>query len=139
MRIFRPGEKDDAREELSRFFKAYEGQWAPRGMHTYEPREAQNLFRYLIDDMLETGLIHFSVLKCGDDPIHWHYGFLHDSRLHWYKPTYSVAWANYSPGKVHVAYLIENLYKRGFGISISFLVVSFTSTTGRQRTRSSIG
>jgi CelD/BcsL family acetyltransferase involved in cellulose biosynthesis len=107
MRIFRRDEKEDAQEELSRFFKAYESQWKPKGTHTYEPREAQNLFRYLINDMLETGLIHFSVLKCGDNSIHWHYGFLHNNRLYYYKPTYDVSWSNYSPGKVHVAYLIE--------------------------------
>jgi hypothetical protein len=107
MRIFRRDEKEDAQDELSKFFKAYDCQWQPKGTHSYEKKEAQNLFRYLINDMLETGLIHFSVLKCGDDSIHWHYGFLHNNRLHWYKPTYDVSWSNYSPGKVHVAYLIE--------------------------------
>jgi CelD/BcsL family acetyltransferase involved in cellulose biosynthesis len=111
MRIFRHGENEDAQEELSSFFKAHECQWAPKGSHSYETKEAQNLFRYLINDMLETGLIHFSVLKCGGDSIHWHYGFLHNNRLYYYRPTYNVSWSNYSPGKVHVAYLIEECIK----------------------------
>jgi len=111
MRTFNYDEKENAQEELSMFFKAYECQWKPKGAHAYERKEAQNLFRYLINDMLETGLIHFSVLKCGDNSIHWHYGFLHNNRLHYYMPTYNVSWNNYSPGKVHVAYLIEECIK----------------------------
>lgn len=113
MRIFRPIEKEDAQEELSRFFKAYECQWNPEEKHKDELKETQKFLGYLIDDILETGLIHFSVLKCGGDSIHWHYGFLHNNRLHYYKPTYDVSWSNYSPGKVHVAYLIEHCIKNG--------------------------
>lgn len=108
MRTFRPDEKEDAQEELSRFFKAYDREWRPRGPNMYETKESQNFFRYLINDMLESGFIHFSVLECNEDPIHWHFGFLHNSRLHYYKPTYDVSWSNYSPGKVHVAYLIKD-------------------------------
>ncbi len=110
MRIFQRDEKEDAKEELSCFLKHMNVNGGLKG-NNYELKETHNFFRFLIDDMLETGLIHFSVLKCGDDPIHWHYGFLHNNRLHYYKPTYDVSWSNYSPGKVHVAYLIEECIK----------------------------
>jgi len=102
MHIFLPDEKQAALDELPRFIKTWERQWGNTWMAGMEA-----FYRYLIDDMLETGLIHFSILKCGDEPIHWHFGFLHDNRLHWFKPTYNVSWKNYSPGKVHIAYLIE--------------------------------
>ena len=111
MHIFRRDEQEEAQQELPKFFKAYECQWAPQGRRADVVKETHKFFRYLINDMLETGLIHFSVLRCGDNPIHWHYGFLHNNRLHYYSPTYDVSWSNYSPGKVHVAYLIEECIK----------------------------
>jgi CelD/BcsL family acetyltransferase involved in cellulose biosynthesis len=113
MRVFRGDEKEAAKEELCKFFEAYERQWGQKGSHISEIKESQNLFNHLIDDMLATGLIHFSALKCGDVSIHWHYGFLHKNRFHWYKPGYDVAWSKYSPGKVHVAYLIDECVRNG--------------------------
>ncbi|OGU10954.1 MAG: hypothetical protein A2075_04005 [Geobacteraceae bacterium GWC2_58_44] len=113
MRIFRSDEKEAAKDELSRFFKAYECQWLQKGSPISEIDQAQSLLSHLIDDMSDTGMIHFSALKCGAASIHWHYGFLHNSRFHWYKPGYDVSWSKYSPGKVHVAYLIEECIRNG--------------------------
>lgn len=107
MRVFLANEKRDAREELTKLFEAWERQWERK----WPEKGAQDFYYHLIDDMLETGFIHFSVLKCGDEPIHWHFGFLYDSRLHWFKTTLNVTWKNYSPGKVHVALLIEECIK----------------------------
>lgn len=106
MRIFLPDEKREAQQELTRFLEAWERQWSSKALRT-----AEGFYRHLVESMLKTGLIHFSVLKCGDDPLHWHFGFLHGNRLHWFKPTFNLDWRNYSPGKVHIAYLIEECIK----------------------------
>lgn len=104
-------ERESALEELKRFFSAYAKEWTPRGNNAYATEQEQLFLRNIVNDMLKTQLLHFSVLYCGEDPINWHLGFLHNGRFYYYKPTYDIAWHNFSPGKIHVALLIEECIK----------------------------
>ncbi len=42
------------------------------------------------------------------EPLAWHFGFLHQNVLHWYKPTYRKEYANLSPAKFCLQKVFEN-------------------------------
>ena len=51
--------------------------------------------------------LHLSALRCGDTNVSYGLGFFSDKWLQWYRPTYKIAYHNLSPGKVHIALLLE--------------------------------
>jgi hypothetical protein len=57
--------------------------------------------------------MHVSTLVFRGQPIHWHFGLRHGRRFYWYKMAYDAAFAAYSPGKVHVALLLEECMRDG--------------------------
>ncbi len=107
LRRFDPGELPVAEDALRCFFLAYDEQWAPKGPHAYETPVGRSFLEGVLRDLLPTGLLHFSVLYCGDTPIHWHLGFVFRGRFYFYKLAGDRQWSNFSPGKVHTALLIE--------------------------------
>jgi CelD/BcsL family acetyltransferase involved in cellulose biosynthesis len=52
---------------------------------------------------LPLDLLHYSELRLNEQPLSCHFGFRDDGGLLWYKPTYDIAWANFAPGKLHIA------------------------------------
>jgi CelD/BcsL family acetyltransferase involved in cellulose biosynthesis len=113
IRVFGCDEVGPALLELRRFFRAYDHQWAPHGDHMFQTALGRSFLAGLLRDLLPTGFLHFSVLMCHERPIHWHMGFLFRNRLYFYKLTYDRQWANYSPGKVHIALLIDECIRKG--------------------------
>jgi CelD/BcsL family acetyltransferase involved in cellulose biosynthesis len=53
------------------------------------------------------------VVEFNDHPIAFHYGFLYNSRLIWYKPSFDINYSKCSPGKVLIKYLIEYAINNG--------------------------
>jgi CelD/BcsL family acetyltransferase involved in cellulose biosynthesis len=102
-----------AEDALQHFFVAYDEQWAPKGPHAFETPLGRSFLEGLLRDLLPTGMLHFSVLYCGVTPIHWHLGFVFRDRLYFYKLAGDRQWSNYSPGKVHTAFLIEHCINSG--------------------------
>jgi CelD/BcsL family acetyltransferase involved in cellulose biosynthesis len=43
----------------------------------------------------------------------YHFGFVCNGYILWYKPTFDVALQNYSPSKIHIAMLIEDAISKG--------------------------
>lgn len=113
VRRFEIDEIEEAENALRRFFIAYDGQWAPKGLHAFESPLGRSFLEGVLRDLLPTGLLHFSVLYCGDTPIHWHLGFVFRDRFYFYKLASDQQWSNYSPGKVHTAFLIEYCIDNG--------------------------
>jgi CelD/BcsL family acetyltransferase involved in cellulose biosynthesis len=105
-RVFGPSEVPQARECLPRFRLAHEAKW-PLAYR------APGFFERLVGDLLPLGLLHFSTLEAGGQPISWHLGFLHRACLYWYVPVYDAAWERFSPGQIHLAALVEEAVKRG--------------------------
>jgi CelD/BcsL family acetyltransferase involved in cellulose biosynthesis len=113
LRLFRRDEQAAARQELTRFFGAYEREWSSRGPSMFSSPLARGFLEGLLEDLLHTGWLHFSVLTCGSCPIHWHFGYLWRERLYWTKVAYNPQWANFSPGKVHIAMLLDLCLQTG--------------------------
>jgi hypothetical protein len=111
LKVFTPNEQDEALVELTRFFVAYDRQWAPHGPHMFQTASGRLFLEQILLHFLPTTWLHFSVLRCGIHSIHWHIGFLFKGRLYWYKLAYDHSWKTYSPGKVHLALLIEACIK----------------------------
>lgn len=113
VRLFGPSEMAPAEEALLQYFQAYDEQWSPKGSHAFETALGRSFLEGVMRDLLPTGLMHFSVLYCGATPVHWHLGFLFRNRFYFYKPARNSDWSNYSPGRVHIALLIEGCIRTG--------------------------
>ncbi|MBI4667951.1 MAG: GNAT family N-acetyltransferase [Elusimicrobia bacterium] len=94
---------------LPDFFAALKARWAGQGFSATRALSLRHrrLFAELTRTMAPLGQIHFSVLKLNNDPISYHFGFFANGVLYWYRPTYEIKYQNYSPGKVHIAMLLE--------------------------------
>ena len=101
------GDANEARRELTTYLDVHTDSWAQRGFRERARNVAlRDFFAALIDELWETGVVHFSRLEVDGEPISFHFGFLCGGRFYWYKPAYVQSYANYSPGKVHIAKLL---------------------------------
>jgi hypothetical protein len=99
----------EAMGELPFFLRFHSERWtgsykAP-GFHA-------NLLKY----GLQSGTVHFSVLKCSSDKISWHLGFTHNNTYYYYMPVINPLFEKYSPGKIHLLKLIEYSILNGFTV-----------------------
>jgi CelD/BcsL family acetyltransferase involved in cellulose biosynthesis len=60
-------------------------------------------YQEVLERLLPKGYVHLTVLRVGGRPAAWHFGFLLNGALHWYKPTYASWAAKLSPGKLLLA------------------------------------
>ncbi len=91
---------DQAFEELKIHLEHHSIQW-PGVPH------AAGWHERLIKELLPTGMVDFTVLRCGDEVISRHLGFSDSDSYYYYMPTYNSKWYNFSPGKIHLARLVE--------------------------------
>ncbi|MDA2909559.1 GNAT family N-acetyltransferase [Nitrospiraceae bacterium AH_259_D15_M11_P09] len=102
----------DSREALAHlpgFVTAVETRWAGKRIR---PRRVlseghQHFFRKLITAEEFSPNLHFSVLRLNEEAISYHFGFLYRQTLYYYRPVYLQQYTNLSPGKVHLAMLLE--------------------------------
>ena len=74
--------------------------------------KTKDFYRNLVKFGLESGIVHLSVLESDGRAISWHLGFLHKARFYYYIPVFESEMATYSPGKVHLAMLVEEAIKQ---------------------------
>ena len=72
-----------------------------------DPRH-RRFYERMIPTLIESGTLRFSVLRWKDEVLAYHLGFLHDGIFTWYKPTFNVDYAKYSPGEVLLQKLLES-------------------------------
>jgi CelD/BcsL family acetyltransferase involved in cellulose biosynthesis len=106
------GDIGTALKKLDEFFAVYRTKWRsdrnPRVLK--DPLWQGPLQQFYIRLCTALGLkcgVHFSVLTLAGRPISFHFGFLYRGRLYYYRPTYDRSYQNFSPGKVHIAMLLE--------------------------------
>ena len=58
----------------------------------------------------QKGFLDFTMLILNDEPIAYHYGFLHNSTLYYFTPTYDTDYSRYSPGSILMYRLINRAY-----------------------------
>lgn len=66
----------------------------------------------LLVEGLKVAVVDFTVLKIDDIAISWHLGFSTTDRYYYYLPAINPDYASYSPGKIHLLYLMYNSIDR---------------------------
>jgi len=122
--VFSSDEVEPARAAFAAMRAAYEElhRSEPSGRMFQQPGTAE-FYLELIEQALPLGLLHFSVLSIGGRDAAWHFGFLYDRVLHWYKPTYAPWAAHLAPGKLMLAELVR------FGIAERWHAIDFGGGT----------
>jgi CelD/BcsL family acetyltransferase involved in cellulose biosynthesis len=112
--FWEPADLEAARALLEEFFVVHDEKWLSQGQpgRFQDPRQRAH-FRAIVDRLWGRGL-HFSTLRCGDVNVSFGFGFLSDGWVQWYRPTYRTDYQNLSPGKVHIALLVEEACRRGW-------------------------
>jgi CelD/BcsL family acetyltransferase involved in cellulose biosynthesis len=109
--------KDDlsyAMEILPGLLSHHRARWAPTCPKLMPwPNREDDFYKKLLANVLPSGFLHMSVLKCGEEAISWYVGFLYKRRFYAETTTFNSAFSNYSPGKVHVAKLLEEVFRQG--------------------------
>jgi len=103
-------ERDAAviRPHLSQFFHQHMLRWSRTSYPSLFERESnREFYRRLVEALCPTEQVIFSILTLDQRPIAFHLGFLCNSKLLWYKPTFDVTLARYAPGEVLLGALIE--------------------------------
>lgn len=93
---------------LPLLFKQHIERWATTPHPSLFHKAANRKFYERLAEQLGTHrTVLFSMLKVADHPVAFHYGFVSHRSVIWYKPSFDVQWARYSPGEVMLGALIE--------------------------------
>jgi CelD/BcsL family acetyltransferase involved in cellulose biosynthesis len=105
--LWRPQTLEEAQEFLEEIFIVHDEKWLSQGQPARfrDPAERRH-YTAIVHRMWGRGL-HLSALRCGETNVSYGLGFISDNWLQWYRPTYKIAYHNLSPGKVHIAMLLE--------------------------------
>lgn len=87
-------------EILPKFLELHRARWP----YAYK---AEGFHRLVLEKGLPAGIVDFSELKVEAETISWHLGFKDSDRYYYYMPVINPAYSNYSPGKVHLLYLMN--------------------------------
>ncbi|HEY0781498.1 MAG TPA: GNAT family N-acetyltransferase [Thermoanaerobaculia bacterium] len=98
----------------ARFVPAYQALWGEKsdGGLLVRPGILPFLAR-LLGEGLAGGFVHYAALRLSGEPIAWHLGLRQEGELHWWFPTYALAWQRFSPGKVLLAELLDHGLRTG--------------------------
>lgn len=112
--LWAPDTLTEARAALQEFFAVHDEKWLSQG----QPGRFQDVrqrvhFSAIVDRLWRRGL-HFSILRCGSVNVSFGIGLLSDGWVQWYRPAYRRDYQNLSPGKVHIALLVEEACQRGW-------------------------
>lgn len=68
--------------------------------------KAPGLHQHLIKYGMPAGIVDFTELRIDDQPVSLHLGFKDNDRFYYYMPAIHPDFSSYSPGKVHLLYLV---------------------------------
>ena len=113
---------NDILNDLEDFFQVHTEKWHAEGFPAmFRNPGYQDLFKEMIKTIGVKGGVHFSKLTLDNKAISYHFGFVYDNRLYWYKPALKKEYENYSPGKIHISMLMEEAVKHNIKI-FDFLI-----------------
>ena len=109
LKLFGVNEKEEALASLSKLMTAHAGRWP------YSWR-FQTFYDNLVDRCLELGVFTISELCLDTEPISWRMLFSYQDRLYLYMTAFEQKMAALSPGKAHLASLVEYVLARGIRV-----------------------
>jgi CelD/BcsL family acetyltransferase involved in cellulose biosynthesis len=100
--------KEEALSLLPVLYAMHDKRWLQSGKRgSFADPAARAFFEGLVRGMWGQGL-HYSILLCGERIVAFHVGLLWDGHLLYYKPTFEYDLQAFSPGKIHLRYLVEH-------------------------------
>ncbi len=98
----------DMEANLENFFTQHIWRYRNLGMQSlFIDDKYRKFYLKLLHEMSHRGWIHFSVLEFDSKPIAYHFGFIYDQKMIWYKPTFDPNFSKLSPGSALLMLLIE--------------------------------
>jgi CelD/BcsL family acetyltransferase involved in cellulose biosynthesis len=96
---FRAG--DEIKPQLQAFFAQHIARWAPTPYPSLflDPRQ-RAFYHRLCETAGDSGYLRFTRIDLAGHPAAFHFGFCHRGVYLWYKPTFDLALAKFSPGEV---------------------------------------
>jgi len=100
--------KDDPRLDtaICELLSLREKKWQYTKIH-------RSLFESVIKNSVKCNLGHFSELRLGGIAVSWHFGFVNVNVFYYYMPAINPDFLTYSPGKIHLYYLLDYALKNG--------------------------
>jgi CelD/BcsL family acetyltransferase involved in cellulose biosynthesis len=111
LRVFGAGEVDEA---ILDFQSAFRPEWRTRPASASARPGFEAFCERVVLEGLRVGFAHYCALSLDAQPIAWHLGLRDSGRLYWWMPVHRPEWDAYSPGKVLLALLIEQLAREGY-------------------------
>lgn len=91
---------EDIDMRLSRFFDQHVARWSVTAFPSLflNPRHRE-FYRHLAGEFDGSGKLLFTELSVGAHPVAYHFGFVHNGALIWYKPSFDIQLSRNSPGE----------------------------------------
>ena len=105
--LWQPSTLAEAEPVLAEFFRVHDERWLIRGFPGMFQNPAQRRHFQAVMRRLWGRGMHFSTVRCGSVDVGYHFGFFSGGWLQWYRPSYRSSYSDFSPGKIHIAMLIE--------------------------------
>ena len=105
---------EEVLHRLPAFFALHVNEWHTKGGRSlFDDASNRNFYRFLIDELGSQGAIRLDTVELSGRIIAAHFGFEWRERAFYYKPCYDPEFASHSPGKLLLAYIIEDAANRG--------------------------
>jgi CelD/BcsL family acetyltransferase involved in cellulose biosynthesis len=105
--LWQPATLAEAQLALTDFFRVHDEKWLAQSLPgMFQRPAAQRHFRAIFDRLWGHGLL-FSTVRCGDLDVSYSVSFFAGGWVQWYRPSYRHEFHNLSPGKIHLALLVE--------------------------------
>jgi CelD/BcsL family acetyltransferase involved in cellulose biosynthesis len=112
--LVQPQSLDEAMRLLHEFFDVHDEKWLSQGQpgRFRDPAERRH-FETILQSMWQRGVM-LTALRCGDVNVSFAFGFFSDTWVQWYRPSYRTQYEKLSPGKIHVAMMLEEACRQGW-------------------------
>lgn len=104
----------EAHAMLPVLFEQHVARWrSTKTPSMFEKAEHRRFYERMIDDDILWPYVDFRVVRAGDRAVAAHFGFFHDRRFIWYKPSFDAELSAMGPGEVLLKYLIAAAVEEG--------------------------
>ncbi len=99
---------------LKDFFQLYDQRWHSVGLPgKFNRPNYREFFTQIASNLSANGWCRLAAMYLNDELIAAHFGFVYQLKFYYYVPTFSIKYANYSPGKVLLFNLIKDSLCQG--------------------------
>lgn len=112
--LWSPCTLEEANRVLDEFFDVHDEKWLAQGSPgRFRGENRRRQFREILKHLWGHEM-HFTTVRLEDKHISYHFGFQSGGWIQWYRPSYRSEFHGYSPGKVHIALLLEDALRKGW-------------------------